>query len=136
MTTFTHIDGKLHAEGVSVEFLAEEHGTPLFIYSRSQLREGYRALAEAMRAVDPLICYSIKANSNAAVIKTFADEGAGVDVVSGGELFRARRAGVDPSKIVFAGVGKTREEITYALREGILFFTVESEPESWLELPV
>jgi diaminopimelate decarboxylase len=130
MNAFEHIDGKLHAEGVAVETLAESHGTPLFVYSKSCLREEYRALSSAMREVDPLICYSIKANSNAAVVRTFVEEGAGVDVVSGGELFRARRAGVDASRIVFAGVGKTREEITYALEEGILFFTVESEAEA------
>jgi diaminopimelate decarboxylase len=83
-----------------------------------------------MAEVSPLICYSIKANSNSAVIKTLKDEGAGVDIVSGGELFRALRAGVDPSKIVYAGVGKTKAEIEYALKEQILFFTVESEPEA------
>ena len=120
----------MHADTVPVARLAEEHGTPLFVYSKTCLRESYSELRQAMSELDPLICYSVKANSNGAVIRTFLDEGAGVDIVSGGELFRALRAGADPSTIVFAGVGKTREEIEYALREEILFFTVESEPEA------
>jgi diaminopimelate decarboxylase len=130
MNSFTYIRNELYAEGVPVRKLAEMHGTPLYIYSRNHLREQYRGLAAAMSAVKPLICYSMKANSNAAVIRTFLDLGAGVDIVSGGELHRALHAGASPSKIVFAGVGKSREEIEYALRQGILFFTVESEPEA------
>jgi len=130
MNAFTFIDGQLHAESVSLTTLADRFGTPLYVYSRGHLRAQYRALQEAMRAIDPLICYSVKANSNGAVLRTFAEEGAGFDIVSGGELFRAIRAGGDPGKIVFAGVGKTREEINYALESGILFFTVESEPEA------
>ncbi|MBN1270025.1 MAG: diaminopimelate decarboxylase [Kiritimatiellae bacterium] len=129
MDAFTYRDGQLYAEAVSVEELARRYGTPLFVYSRGHLLEQYRSLARAMAAVSPLICYSVKVNTNAAVISTFAGEGAGADIVSGGELFRARRAGVDAGKIVFAGVGKTVEEIEYALRENILFFTVESESE-------
>ncbi|MFC1497334.1 diaminopimelate decarboxylase [Verrucomicrobiota bacterium] len=128
--TFTYKNGELFAENTAVSELAEQHGTPLYIYSRTHLREQYGNLAQAMSEVSPLICYSIKANSNAAVIKTFLNEGAGLDIVSGGELFRALRAGADPSKIVFAGVGKTVEEIDYALKENILFFTVESEAEA------
>jgi diaminopimelate decarboxylase len=120
----------MYAEDVPVRQLAEEHGTPLYVYSHGHMREQYRALADAMAEVSPLICYSVKANSNVAVIKAFAGLGAGLDIVSGGELYRARRAGVDPARIVFAGVGKTEAEIEYALREGILFFTVESEPEA------
>ena len=127
---FTYHRNELYAEGVPIEKLALRYGTPLYIYSRNHLRRQYRALARAMAGVKPLICYSVKANSNAAVIRTFLQEGAGLDIVSGGELFRALRAGADPCRIVFAGVGKTREEINYALREGILFFTVESEPEA------
>ncbi|MFH0953169.1 MAG: diaminopimelate decarboxylase [Verrucomicrobiota bacterium] len=129
MEAFTYKNGQLHAEGVGVAELAARHGTPLFIYSRTHLEEQYRALAAAMKAVEPLLCFSVKVNTNAAVIRTFADLGAGADVVSGGELFRARRAGVPADRIVFAGVGKTVEEIEYALKEGILFFTVESEAE-------
>jgi diaminopimelate decarboxylase len=127
---FAYRDGTLYADAVAVRDLAARHGTPLYVYSRAALQDGFRALAGALRDVDPLICYSVKANSNAAVIRTFLDEGAGLDIVSGGELFRALRAGADPARIVFAGVGKTREEIEYALREQILFFTVESEPEA------
>ena len=129
MKAFGYRGGELQAEGVPVRELAERYGTPLYIYSANHLRRQYRALAEAMKAVKPLICYSVKANSNAAVIRTFLDEGAGLDIVSGGELFRVLRAGADPSKIVFAGVGKTVEEIEYAVKQNILFFTVESEPE-------
>lgn len=130
MSTFDYRDGELFVEDVAVRELAAQYGTPLYIYSRNEMRDRYRRLADALAELDPLICYSVKANSNAAVIKTFSELGAGVDIVSGGELFRARRAGVDPSRIVFAGVGKTEDEIAYALREGILFFTVESEPEA------
>lgn len=130
MEAFTYKNGILHAEDVSVRDLADQHGTPLYIYSRTHLREQLRGLRDAMADVDPLICYSIKANSNAAVIQALAAEGAGCDIVSAGELFRARRAGIDADKIVFAGVGKTHDEIEYALKEGILFFTVESEPEA------
>jgi diaminopimelate decarboxylase len=130
MRAFTYRSGQLYAEGVSIAELAKQHGTPLYIYSRSHIRERYRAIAAAMTDVKPLICYSVKANSNAAVISTLAAEGAGFDIVSGGELYRALRAGADPSKIVFAGVGKTREEIDYALKQRIRFFTCESEPEA------
>ena len=129
MNEFIYRRSTLYAEGASVVSLADKYGTPLYIYSANHLRRQYRALAEAMKAVKPLICYSVKANSNAAVIRTFLDEGAGLDIVSGGELFRVLRAGADPSKIVFAGVGKTVEEIEYAVKQNILFFTVESEPE-------
>lgn len=129
MDAFTYRDGILCAEDVPLPTLAEQFGTPLFVYSRSALRDAYRELAGAMRALKPLICYSVKANSNMAVLKTLLGEGAGLDIVSGGELFRALRAGADPQKIVFAGVGKTREEIDYALDQNIRFFTVESEPE-------
>lgn len=129
MNSFTYQNGELFAEGVSVAALAEEYGTPLYVYSHGHLVSQFRALKEAMAEVRPLICYAVKANSSAAVISTFAGLGAGADVVSGGELYRARRAGVPANKIVFAGVGKTEEEIEYALKEGILYFTVESEQE-------
>ena len=130
MEAFLYQGGRLHAEEVPLSDLADRYGTPLYVYSRNYLRGQYRALADAMSAVSPLICYSVKANSNGAVIRTFLDEGAGLDIVSGGELFRALRAGADPGRIVFAGVGKTRDEIEYALQQDILFFTVESEPEA------
>ncbi len=130
MQSFTHRNGQLFVEDVPVRDLAREFGTPLYIYSRSHMREQYRALAAAMAEVEPLICFSVKANSNIGVIRTFLALGSGLDIVSGGELFRALRAGADPRKIVFAGVGKTCDEIEYALRENILFFTVESEAEA------
>ena len=100
-----------------MESLAEKFGTPLYIYSRTHLQRQYRSLVSAMRVVRPLICFSVKTNTNAAVINSFAKLGAGADVVSGGELFRAMRAGMPASKIVFAGVGKTVAEIDYALKQ-------------------
>jgi diaminopimelate decarboxylase len=130
MNMFTYKSDELFAENVAVRSLAEQYGTPLYVYSKSHLRDHFAALQQAMSQVSPLICYSVKANSNRAVIGTFVEQGAGLDIVSGGELFRALQAGASPSKIVFAGVGKTREEIEYALKEQILFFTVESEPEA------
>ncbi len=126
---FKYYHGQLCAEDVPVAKLADEFGTPLYIYSRSHLIRQYRALADAMKSVKPHIYFAIKSNSNLAVIRTLADQGAGADVVSGGELYRARKAGVPAEKIVFAGVGKSVAEIDYALKEDIKFFTVESEAE-------
>ena len=128
-TPFTYINGQLHAEDVPLSQLAETYGTPLYVYSRSYMQSQYRALTEAFAEIDPLIHYAVKSNSNAAVISTFAELGSGADIVSGGELFRALRAGVPANKIAFAGVGKTAAEIEYALNEQILYFTVESEAE-------
>ena len=130
MNAFTHKNGELYAENVPVSTLAKEFGTPLYIYSRGYLRNQFQSLTEAMAEVDPLICYSVKANSNVAVLKTLLEAGSGLDIVSGGELYRCLKAGADPHKIVFAGVGKTRDEIRYAIEEDILFFTVESESEA------
>lgn len=129
MNAFTYKRGQLFAEGVAVAKLAKQHGTPLFIYSRSHIQEQYRALVGALKELDPLICYSVKVNTSAAIIQTLAAEGSGADVVSGGELYRALKAGVPADRIAFAGVGKKEDEISYALRSGILFFTVESEQE-------
>ncbi len=129
MNPFAYINGRLFAEGVALEELASRYGTPLYVYSRGHLQSQFRALKSVMAPVSPLICYAVKSNTNAAVIATFAAEGAGADVVSSGELIRARRAGVPANRIVFAGVGKTEAEIEHALREDILYFTVESEPE-------
>jgi diaminopimelate decarboxylase len=129
MDAFQYTGGELRVEGVAVSELAERYGTPLFVYSRSYIQEHYRALVASLRELDPLVCYSVKVNTNGAVIQTLAAEGSGADVVSGGELIRARRAGIPASKMVFAGVGKTASEIEAALREDILFFTVESEQE-------
>jgi diaminopimelate decarboxylase len=129
MHHFGYRGGVLHAEGVNLARLAEDVGTPLYCYSTATLERHYRVLQEAFAGLDTLICYALKANSNQAVIATLARLGAGMDVVSEGELRRARAAGVPADKIIFAGVGKTRAEMAYALAEGILGFNVESEPE-------
>ncbi len=127
--SFAYRGGRLFAEDVAVEDLAERYGTPLYVYSRAHLVRQYRRLKDALQEVAPTIHFAVKANACGAVIRTLAAEGAGADVVSGGELWRARRAGVPAGRIVFAGVGKTREEIAYALRESVGCFTVESEAE-------
>ena len=129
MDPFVYRGGHLWAEGVAVADLAATYGTPLYVYSRGYLRGQYGLLARELAGVSPLICFAVKSNSNGAVINTLARAGSGADVVSGGELYRALRAGVAAEKIVFAGVGKTSAEIDYALKVGIKFFTVESEPE-------
>jgi diaminopimelate decarboxylase len=129
MHHFSYVGGVLHAERVSLARIAEEVGTPFYCYATATLERHYRVLKEAFAGLDTLICYAIKANSNQAVIKTLASLGAGMDVVSEGELRRARAAAVPADRIIFAGVGKTREEMAYALGEGILGFNVESEPE-------
>ena len=126
---FTYRKGRLHAENLSLEDLAREFGTPLYVYSRTRMIERYREIAEAFRDLAPTIFYAVKANTCGAVIQALAAEGAGADVVSGGELWRARRAGIPADRMAFAGVGKTEGEIDLALREGILYFTVESEAE-------
>lgn len=126
---FQYRDGELCAEGVPVSRLAEKYGTPLFIYSSNHFRSQYRKLSNALAGLDPTICYSVKGNSNRAVLEILAELGAGADVVSGGELYRALRAGFKAEKIAFAGVGKTVAEIEYAIGEDILYFTVESEGE-------
>jgi diaminopimelate decarboxylase len=129
MHHFRYVNGVLHAEDVNLVGLAADVGTPFYCYATATLARHYRVLEEAFRGLSTLICYAIKANSNQAVIATLARLGAGMDVVSEGELRRARAAGVAADKIIFAGVGKTRQEMAYALREGILGFNVESEPE-------
>jgi diaminopimelate decarboxylase len=129
MHHFGYVGGVLHAEDVSLARIAAEVGTPFYCYSTATLERHYRVLAQAFDGLDSFICYAIKANSNQAVIATLARLGAGMDVVSEGELRRARAAGVPADRIIFAGVGKTREEMAYALGEGILGFNVESEPE-------
>jgi diaminopimelate decarboxylase len=129
MHHFGYRGGALHAEGVSLARIAEDVGTPFYCYATATLERHYRVLQEAFAGLDTLICYALKANSNQAVIATLARLGAGMDVVSVGELRRARAAGVPADKIIFAGVGKTRTEMAYALAEGIHGFNVESEPE-------
>ncbi len=129
MHHFDYRDGELHAEAVPLARLARSVGTPFYCYSTATIVRHYQVLEQAYRGLDHLVCYAIKANSNQAVIKTLADLGAGMDVVSEGEVRRALAAGVAPEKIVFAGVGKTREEMTFALKAGVRLFNVESEPE-------
>jgi diaminopimelate decarboxylase len=129
MDHFTYKNGVLHAEDVSVEALAQTLGTPFYCYSTATLARHFRIFSDALKAHDPLICYAVKANDALAILKTLAREGSGADVVSGGEIWRALAAGIPPSKIVFSGVGKTREEMAFALSHNIFQFNVESEAE-------
>ena len=129
MHHFHYREGRLQAEDVDLTGLAAEVGTPFYCYSSATLERHYRVFAEAFAGDDALVCFAMKANSNQAVLATLARRGAGMDIVSGGELHRALAAGVDPAKIVFSGVGKTRDEMVAALQAGIFCFNVESEPE-------
>ncbi|ACI91902.1 diaminopimelate decarboxylase [Afipia carboxidovorans OM5] len=129
MHHFQYRNGVLHAEDVDIGRLAEQLGTPFYCYSTATLERHYRVFTEAFAGVDTLVCYAMKANSNQSVLRTLARLGAGADVVSGGELMRARAAGIPADKIVFSGVGKTEGELRQALAENILCINVESEPE-------
>jgi diaminopimelate decarboxylase len=129
MHHFAYRNGVLHAEDVSLAALADEVGTPAYIYSSATLERHYRVFSQAFAGMDALVCYAVKANSNQAVLKTLARLGSGMDVVSGGELLRALSAGVPGERITFSGVGKTADEIEDGLEAGILCFNVESEPE-------
>ncbi|WP_230532828.1 diaminopimelate decarboxylase [Microvirga roseola] len=129
MHHFAYRDGVLHAEDVDLRRLADEVGTPFYCYSSATLERHYRVFAEAFADTDALVCYAMKANSNQAVLRTLGSLGAGMDIVSEGELRRALAAGVPGERIVFSGVGKTRQEMAFALDSGILCFNVESEPE-------
>jgi diaminopimelate decarboxylase len=126
---FQYSDGMLLSEDVSLSDIAEDVGTPFYVYSNATLERHYNAFAQAFDGLDTMVCYSVKANSNIAVVRTLARLGAGADVVSGGELKRALAAGVPANKIVFSGVGKTTQEIGDALKLGIMQINVESEPE-------
>lgn len=129
MNFFKYRNNELYAEDVPVRELAETYGTPLFIYSHATLSRHFKAYEKAFNGLPHIICFALKANSNAAVLNLFSKKGGGADVVSGGEIFRALKAGIPPEKIVYAGVGKTEEEIRYALKTGILMFNVESGEE-------
>ena len=129
MHHFDYRDGRLHCEEVDLAKLADDVGTPCYVYSTATLRRHARVIAAAFEGQDCLIAFSVKANSNLAVLATLAEEGCGADVVSGGELQRALRAGIPASKIVFSGVGKTAREMELGLREGIHQFNVESAAE-------
>jgi diaminopimelate decarboxylase len=129
MHHFQHRNGELYAEEVSLREIAARVGTPCYVYSLATLRRHYRVFDDAFAAVPHLICFSVKANSNLAVLRSFVREGSGFDIVSGGELYRALKVGADPQKIVFSGVGKSADEIRAAVRAGILMFNVESPAE-------
>jgi len=129
MDHFLYKGGVLHAEDVPVPDIAATVGTPFYLYSTATLSRHFQLFDEALGGTDHLVCYAVKANSNVAVLKVLADLGAGMDVVSGGEYLRARAAGVPGERIVFSGVGKTRDEMRQALAGGIRQFNVESEPE-------
>jgi len=129
MHGFSYQNGSLLCEDVDLLSLAETHGTPLYVYSAGTLRNHFRRLDAALAGVDHEIAFAVKANSNLSVLRLLAAEGAGFDIVSGGELFRVIKAGGNPAHCTFAGVGKTRAEIEYALQQGIYSFNVESEEE-------
>lgn len=129
MHEFKYINNHLYCEKVKVADLAEKFGTPLYVYSYHTLIGHFIKLEKAFAKIKPLICYSVKANSNIAILKALVDKGAGLDIVSGGELFRAIKSGCPPEKIVYASVGKTEREIEEAIKRGILFFNVESISE-------
>lgn len=129
MHFFQYKKGELHAEEVPVREIVAKYGTPVYIYSANTLARHFKAYDEAFDGKSHIICFALKANSNSAVIRLFAKHGSGADVVSGGELFRALNAGIPAEKIVYAGVGKTADEIRYALKSRILMFNVESANE-------
>ena len=129
MNHFEYRNGEMFAEDVPVKRIAKEVGTPAYVYSLATLKRHFRVFDQAFAKIPHIVCFSVKANSNIALLRAFAKEGGGFDIVSGGELFRALKAGADPKKVVFSGVGKKKEEIEYALRSGILMFNVESEHE-------
>lgn len=129
MHHFQYKGKELYAEDVAIKDIVAKVGSPVYIYSQATLERHFRAMDEAFASVPHTICYSVKANSNLAVVKNFINLGGGADIVSGGELYRALKAGVDPQKVVYSGVGKKDDEIEYALNTGILMFNVESEQE-------
>ena len=131
MHSFHYSNGSLHCEGISIADLADQYGTPLYVYSSETFRDRYTRLDTAFSSINHEVAYAVKANSNLSVLSLLAKMGSGFDIVSGGELFRVIKAGGDPGKCTFAGVGKTREEIEYALQQGIYSINVESEEEAF-----
>ncbi|MFC7338621.1 diaminopimelate decarboxylase [Haloferula chungangensis] len=129
MHGFAYKNGSLHCEDVDLSALVQEHGTPLYVYSAGTILDHYTRLDQALEGVEHEVAYAVKANSNLSVLRLLAEHGASFDIVSGGELFRVIKAGGDPAHCTFAGVGKTREEIEYALKQGIYSFNVESAEE-------
>ncbi|MDB4481610.1 diaminopimelate decarboxylase [Akkermansiaceae bacterium] len=131
MHSFHYSNGSLHCEGISIADLANQYGTPLYVYSSETFRDRYTRLDAAFSSINHEVAYAVKANSNLSILSLLAKMGSGFDIVSGGELFRVIKAGGDPGKCTFAGVGKTREEIEYALQQGIYSINVESEEEAF-----
>ena len=129
MSQFSYKDGVLHAEGAALSAIAEQFGTPTYVYSKARLLANFASYADACQGRDALVCYAMKANSNLAILDLLARQGAGFDIVSGGELLRVLAAGGDPRKVIFSGVGKSVEEMRLALGHDILCFNVESIPE-------
>ena len=129
MNDFNYVDNALWCEEVSVDEIARAVGTPFYLYSHRTLKNHYHAFDSAFAGVAHMVCFSVKVNSNLALLKLFINEGSGVDIVSGGELYRALQAGADPRKIVYSGVGKRADEIDYAVKSDILMFNVESPQE-------
>src|SRR3954467_2589032 len=129
MHGFHYRGKKLYCEGVAIESLAKKFGTPLYVYSQGTLTDHFQKLDRTLAPVEHLVCFAMKSNSNLAVLRVLANLGSGFDIVSGGELQRVIAAGGDPRKCVFAGVGKTEEEIEFALKKGVYSFNAESEPE-------
>ena len=129
MNYFEYKGGQLHCEGIPVEAIAEKVGTPFYLYSYNTLVRHFNVFDKAFEGIPHLVCYSVKANSNLTLLRLFTSLGGGMDVVSGGELYRALKGGADPKKVVFSGVGKREDEIEYALNAGILMFNVESSQE-------
>ncbi len=129
MHHFNYKDNELYCEDISVSTIANEVGTPFYLYSHATLKQHYNAFKSAFEELEHLICFSMKSNSNMAILKLFSLEGGGADIVSGGELYRALQAGIEPKKIVYSGVGKRIEDLEYALQSDILMFNVESSQE-------
>lgn len=129
MDHFHYVNGELHIEGVPASAIAEAHGSPVYVYSAQTFKDHCAVVRSAFSGLEPLICFSVKSCSNLAVLKLLVEQGCGLDVVSGGELYRALQAGAAPEKIVFAGVGKSREELAYAIDAGVFLFNAESEGE-------
>jgi len=132
MSNFCYINNKLFVERTSVGSVVKKNKTPFYLYSEKQLKENYLNFLKSFKKVDPLICFSLKSNSNLNILKMLGKLGVGADVVSEGELLKAIKAGIKPSKIVFSGVGKTEEELKLAINKKILLINVESESEARL----
>ena len=132
MSHFSYKNNQLFADNISIQAIADKVKTPFYCYSKTNLIENYQNFSQAFADTNHKICYAIKANQNINIVKIFAQFGAGIDAVSMGDIYRALKAGINPKKIVFAGVGKTREEMIFALQNGVEEFAIESEPELFL----